>query len=398
LSASRRNSTTARLLVPVIKYAVALSILVYLFFRAASDESFHTLSGQAKDWPLLFAALGLGVTASLTSFLRLYLLARGLHLPITILETVRLGFVGILFNYLALGVMGGDTVKAIFLARHRPGRRTEAVVSVFVDRAIGVFALFCLVSCAFLTIDFQELGVRDSRQFAAVRTLCWVTLGFTVVGACGIGGLTYAVGFRSPSWHAVRRIPRLAAVAERLWTALQIYRGKRGLLATAFAMSLGVHTCVALSVYLVACGLPGEIPSLGVHFVAVPIANLAALLPLPGGMGAYEYALDSLYHSLSSVAVAERQGFVVALGYRMITLVIALIGAVCYLGSRDEMSQLMKSAEQNEVTSGQESVVVHSPAGTGAVPGTPHGACETGQNKPPSGNNTEDPEPRRKAA
>ena len=42
--------------------------------------------------------------------------------------------------------MGGDLFKAIFIAREQPGRRTEAVATVLVDRVIGMYALVLLTS------------------------------------------------------------------------------------------------------------------------------------------------------------------------------------------------------------------------------------------------------------
>jgi uncharacterized membrane protein YbhN (UPF0104 family) len=46
-------------------------------------------------------------------------------------------------------------------------------------------------------------------------------------------------------------------------------------------------------------GLPGESPSLATHVVIVPIALVANIVPLPGGLGAFEAALDYLYRSVS---------------------------------------------------------------------------------------------------
>ena len=63
-------------------------------------------------------------------------------------------------------------------------------------------------------------------------------------------------------------------------------------------------------------------------------------MPLPGGLGAFEYALNSLYPAVAPEGMAEGQGFVVALGYRVITVLLALIGVACYLSNRREMEEL----------------------------------------------------------
>gem|GEM_PF-3826882 len=107
-------------------------------------------------------------------------------------------------------------------------------------------------------------------------------------------------------------------------------------------ISLGTHTLFTLTIYAIACGLPGEHPSLIQHFVIVPISSSAAATPLPlGALGAFEYVLDFLYKAVSD----NSQGLLVALGYRLLTVVIAMVGACFYLTSRREVSAVLHEAE-----------------------------------------------------
>ena len=80
------------------------------------------------------------------TFVRWYLLVRALGLNFRLLDAFRLGFLGYLFNFVSVGSVGGDLFKAIFIAREQPGRRTEAVATVLVDRVVGVYALVLLTS------------------------------------------------------------------------------------------------------------------------------------------------------------------------------------------------------------------------------------------------------------
>jgi len=74
----------------------------------------------------------------------------------------------------------------------------------------------------------------------------------------------------------------------------------------------------------------------------VPIANVIGSLPLPGGLGGFEFAIYTLYKTLApAIGMNASHGFVVALGYRIITLVIAGIGVVVYLFSRHDIKRLM---------------------------------------------------------
>ena len=95
-------------------------------------------------------------------------------------------------------------------------------------------------------------------------------------------------------------------------------------------------------------GLPGRTPGFGAHFILVPLAGLTGALPLPAaGLGAFEAAIDYLYVQFPPVGavVAPGQGLMVALAYRMITVVIALIGWCYYLAARKEVAKWMQAAE-----------------------------------------------------
>jgi uncharacterized membrane protein YbhN (UPF0104 family) len=200
-----------------------------------------------------------------------------------------------LFNFLTLGVLGGDLVKTIFLARRQPGRRTEAIASTLVDRIIGLYALFVLASVAILCVDWEQLHVRDPQQLAAVRMLCWVTVGATVVCTIGLFVVALPSFGRSPLFEWLHGLPKVGATLQRVTTAVRIYRDRPVLMALVGISSIATHTMFVLSVFLIACGLPGEIPSLPLHFVIVNIANVANTLPLPGGIGGFEYVLDFMY-------------------------------------------------------------------------------------------------------
>jgi uncharacterized membrane protein YbhN (UPF0104 family) len=130
---------------------------------------------------------------------------------------------------------------------------------------------------------------------------------------------------------------------------MRLYSGRPAVLVGSVGLSIVTHVMITLCIYLIASGLPGAHPNLLAHFTIVPIANLANSIPLPGGLGGFELALDFLYRAISSTAVAPRHGFVIALAFRIVTLLIAAIGAVYYLASKREVDQMMHEAEEQEL-------------------------------------------------
>ncbi|MFM2094780.1 MAG: hypothetical protein RIS70_1904 [Planctomycetota bacterium] len=338
-----------RALIGLIKVLISCAILGYLFRQAWRDDSFSSLYSQPKDWGLLFGALAASLLSLILCILRWRMLVVALQIPFSIRDAFRLGMLGYLFNFFTLGIVGGDVLKAIMIARDKPGRRLEAVASVLIDRAIGLYALFVLASLAILNIDWSTLGERNPEQLAAVRRICDVTTTAAIVGGIAIFVLLIPQITHSQAVHALTRLPAVGPLISKALMALQLYQRRRGLLLATLLMSLGVHLLSSLSVFLVARGLPGDDPNLATHLVIVPIAMVASAIPLPGGLGAVEYALDFLYRGVATMNIGERQGFIIALAYRVITMIIASIGLFYYLTGRREVRAMLQAAGSSEV-------------------------------------------------
>jgi glycosyltransferase 2 family protein len=130
--------------------------------------------------------------------------------------------------------------------------------------------------------------------------------------------------------------------------AVRMYRSKPGVLFLSCVMSVAVHCSFAVGCYLIACGLPGNHLSLADHFVVMPLSAATQVIPLP--LGPFEAVLDCLYSHVpvAGEPIMKGQGLLVALVYRLITLLIAALGAFYYLGNRGEVAQVMHEAEREE--------------------------------------------------
>jgi hypothetical protein len=335
-----------RRLTGLLKLAISLGLLAFLFWKAAGDENFQNLRDQPKNWTLLAAALLVALTAVTTTFVRWYLLVRAVEIPFTVGQALRLGFLGYLFNFFPAGAVGGDAVRAGFIARDNPGRRTVAVATVIVDRVFGLVALFLLVSVSYFALDWNSLHARRAEDLQLVRTLCWIGIGGAAAGLTAFG-VFLSPGFQtSPWWDFLARLPKVGPIFAHLIEALRMYRRRLPVLGVVLGMSLCVHFLLAVAIYLIAQGLPGDAPGFGAHLIVSPMAGLAGTIPLPAGP--YEVVLDFLYHRISPDTVAESQGFVIAIAYRAMTLVIAMIGMGYFLASRREVKTLMEEAQRDE--------------------------------------------------
>lgn len=339
-----------KLLSGSIKIAISVALVSYLIYSAYSHDQFDILLQGGVD-PLRYAAaLALAFLAILLTFVRWFFLVRGLGIPLKLWDAMRFGFVSYFFNFATVGTVGGDALRAFFVAKENPDRRTESIATVVVDRLIGLIALFTLTGTVLMTLNLQKLCGDDQVMLGILETCRWVSVVSATIGNLGLGLLCLFRYFRNwKIWPALFRLPGIGGLTRRLYNAGMVYSNRPLIVAGAYLGSFPVHILNSVSVFLVATSLPIAHPTLLMHLAAVPLSALAGVLPLPGGIGAFEGMLAVLYRAMAETPMAAEHGLLVAFGFRVITLIIASVGVVIYLAERKEIDQLQ--AENEELNS-----------------------------------------------
>lgn len=358
LGEGRSTRGVRRFLIDAAKIAISLAIVAYLAVTVARDEEVSRLWSQPKNWPLFAAAWFACFTAVIITFLRWWLLVRALGLRFGFADAIRLGFLGFLFNFVSLGSVGGDLFKAIAIAREQPEKKTQAISSVVVDRFLGLYGLLAVAVMAMMLADlrFAQTEVR------LLYRLTLVAGGMAVVG----GVLFFLPGFsKLPLAKFLTGLPKVGTMFAELLAAFQQYRRSRKSLAAAILMGMSVHACFALGFYLIAHALFDPAPSLATNFVVVPLGMVAGALPLPlGALGAFDYAISVLYVAVTETGTfSQAQGILVAVGYRVICVLIAIVGVICWIVSRNSARAKFSTRQENAADTV-----------TGAPGGSPSGA------------------------
>lgn len=334
-------------LIKLIQLSVSLAIIAFIVYSAQRNdpETFQRMMNQPKNWGLIALSSLCCLLALMTTFVRWYFLVRALDLPFRMRDAFRLGFLGFFCNFFSLGSVGGDLVKALFIAREQKGRRAEAVATVFIDRLIGLYALLVVASIAIVIAGLQNSRVPEISIISRSTLIC------TAIGAVAILALLFPGVTNGKFSEFLSNFPKFGDTLKRVIAAVRMYRLRVGVVAGAGVMSMFVHCMLVLGLFLLAQGLPGSAPGLLQHFVIVPLSMVTSALPLPAaGLGAFEFAMDQLYVMLppEGVAVSVGQGLLVALTYRMITIGLALIGAGYYLNSRREVQAAIAQEKPKE--------------------------------------------------
>lgn len=232
------------------------------------------------------------------------------------LNSWRLTFLGMFFNLVVPGLTGGDVVKGVIVAHENPGRRGEALVSVVVDRLIGIVGLAVLALAAILV----------SGGYAELRLPVLLLLVTVLLGAaCYVS-------------RPVRRLVRFDALLARLPFGARLrpldeavlsLAGKPLELSVAFVASVMNHVLVTLG--FVALGRAFAVTGISLmeYFVLVPIGNTVTALPLaPGGWGVGEAAFKVLFEMSGGDG---NLGVAVSVTFRLSQLAYGLVGGVFLL-------------------------------------------------------------------
>jgi len=334
-----------------VKIGLSAAIIAYLVWNAVRSQGgehganvFADLLEQPKHWALLAAAWLILAAATVLTFVRWWYLLRTLGVPARLFGTVRIGFWGYLFNLAPLGIVGGDLLKAVLLAREHPEHRVKVVAAVVVDRAVGLYVLFVFATGALV---LSGLGSSPSSE---IRLISRAVFTVTALGGLGIAAMLLPDVTGGRVARGLARIPRVGRLLENLLAAIRMYRHHMAALGVSAVMTLGVHASSALGCYLIARGLPGQSPPLAAHFIIIPLSVAGSVVPLP--LGPFELVIDFLYtHLPQAAAVAKGRGLIVALAYRLINILIAAAGIlIAALGGaarpgKREWTEAIRAAE-----------------------------------------------------
>jgi glycosyltransferase 2 family protein len=327
-----------RLLIQAAKLLLAIGIIAYLFYSLRDEAVFDRLVSEPKNWGFLALAQLLVLAAVSLNYIRWFLLVRALGLNFRLADSFRLGSLGLLLSQVSFGSVGGDLFKAVFIAREQPGKRTEAVASVVVDRVVGLYAMLVVATVG-------RLLTRHTSSFSPqVDALANLIVTLAIVGTCGIGLLMVPAVTGPRVRDLLHGAPVVGHTLGRLLGAAAAYRHERRYLFAAIAISCCTHTFFVLAIWFIGRGLPVDEPSLAVTFVVGPLSLCAGAIPAtPGGFGTFEAAMNALYQAVGS---QPGDGLLVALTHRLMIWVMAGAGAIYYLSARQKIGQVMHEAEE----------------------------------------------------
>ncbi len=344
---AKKKSVSSHL-ITVFKFAASIAILGWLFHSAQKNAEFENLFEREKQWGWVGMGFLAALAAHVIGFVRWRVMVRALGLPFKMIDAIRIGFIGVLFNMVAFGVVGGDTLRAFYVTRELKDRTPEAIASVVADRIIGLLTMFSIASAMFLLVDISSIASGNPDDLVVLNHICKFVFVCTVLGFAGIATVMCAPWLTKTKWFgALGKLPAVGGVIEKLTDIVMIYRSRPGSVAFSFLLSVGVNLCFVGSIYSLAVGLTEQHPTLLNHLVIEPIAMVSNAVPLPGGIGGMEWAMSFLYKAFGSTS-----GVIVAFGFRLALLLVTVIGAGFWFVNKSKVTEIMDASADNPTVSG----------------------------------------------
>jgi uncharacterized protein (TIRG00374 family) len=265
---------------------------------------------------LLFSIAIFPITFIITAF-RWYELLKALDIFMGLRRTFIINMVGAFYNTFMPGSTGGDVLRAYYAAQQTT-HKIRAVMSVAVDRAIGLLALIILGG----TMAALQYHIPECRKVArgAGIAVAMTALGLLVF-YLPLFRRIFLIDF------ILKKLPMQKRIQHAVET-MEIYGRRPGLAAAALVASFPVHATVVVSAAFAgkAFGLP---IAWGYYWVVVPVIVLAGSIPIsPQGAGVMEFFAVKLTQTRG---VSVGQAVALTMSVRLVQILWNLVGGLFVL-------------------------------------------------------------------
>jgi uncharacterized protein (TIRG00374 family) len=305
---------------------ITLVIAVFFFLFHTSQLKFELLTTIFHK-PFLFSSIIiLFLLGIILSAYRWYLLnsAQGISLNFT--QTLVATYLGLAFNNLLPGAIGGDILRSYYLFKKEPNKKSIGLISVFLDRMLGFIGLMALI-CTVVIFHMSQLHKQPHLFY--LLFLFALFCSSVLIAFLGLMVLPHRLGMINA---LEKRFPhkRWATSLVSLLKALQTFQLPKITILKCLLISilLQLLATAAIIITVKIMGLP--VLGLSDYIIAFSITQVVNLIPVtPGGIGIGEMAFANILLLLNpgqSAAYAT-----IYLAYRLTSMLTYVPGVIGYI-------------------------------------------------------------------
>jgi len=258
---------------------------------------------------------------------RKLLLSQGLQA--TFYQTFRFTLIGIFFNYVIPGGVGGDVVKGYYIVRHHPQSKTVAAITVAMDRFVGLYTMMFLALFV-MFLDWTQVTSHPQLKWIFLSLLC-LFLGFSLFWT-----LIFSKRISSHQFFhkLIGKLPKAEHLIE-LYSSFAKYSETKKIIFTTFFYSLIAQSLAVLFFVYVGYALGFSQVNFHTYFFVVPIGIMVTAVPIsPAGVGVGQAAFYYLFGLIQPESA--QLGAIGITAMQMFYFIYGLLGAWFYISSKPE--------------------------------------------------------------
>lgn len=303
------------------KICVAVGLIVFLVRSGHLDLK---TVWDLMTFPNVVIALTLaGINTWLAAWRWILLLkARGFYLPFA--HGFKLYLIGMFFNFALPGSVSGDLVRGYYLVKDYPDRRLDSILSVLIDRILGLYSFFILTLIAVLW-DWDFVMGHEQIRWVAMLSFC-IFLGMTAFFLLGFSGRIYRF---TRLEHIINKIGPLHKVME----GFQRFGKDRKIITFSLLVSLLAQVFTMVFFYQLGVLMHEPGATWKAILFAVPMGFVVTAVPIaPAGIGVGQVAF--LYLFQIYMGKPSQYGAIAITAFQLSVAAWALIGAYFYVRRR----------------------------------------------------------------
>ncbi|MFV0336704.1 MAG: lysylphosphatidylglycerol synthase transmembrane domain-containing protein [Chthoniobacterales bacterium] len=309
-----------RVITILVQVLVTSSLLWWIFHNPEKRQMMGEAMKSANWWWLLPVLLCIGITIFFQSW-RWAVLLRVQEINLPFSRVAALNLIGAFFNLFLPGSTGGDVLKIYYAIRESPDKKMPALLSVLIDRIMGLLALIAIAGVISI-FSFSLLWGNETTRplLIALALICAGSFGVILVAAL--------VELLNLSRFIPKWLPLRNAIIE-IASAFSTYARRPKALLSAFVLSLPGHLGLFFSFYFAAKAFGANLSIIKI-FAVLPIIQTMSSLPVSlAGIGVreklFQVTLSALYDL--PVSIGALIGFTGFLGLAFW----AVLGGIVYI-------------------------------------------------------------------
>lgn len=298
----------------VFRVIISLSLIIILLYLMRGQYS--EIASALKNINIWVFALGFAIflLALGVSSCRFFLIikAQG-DSSVNFKYAASLTLIGMFFNNFLPTSIGGDLVKAYYLA-HKTKDRIGSFASVLVDRLTGLITMIFIASTTLFFLQSSIIS-EDIRQVIYGVTAGALLLILFVINKTFAKSISGLLAFARP----------LTMKFKDAYYTIHRYKHNRGLIIKSLGISIISQLLLYLSFGTIAFSIGSKISAVDA-LIRIPLISLMSMLPSLNGLGLREGATVVLFGPL----IGKDSAFAVSILWILAMLMTSVIGGIVY--------------------------------------------------------------------